>query len=465
MTKGKILIKSYTDSFNIETLMIIGIAQNTLDNRDETTVMEERTVSIDDLAGLERKVGNLSKLVKINGIINSTLDIGKLLTIIMEIIKDIMETEASTLLLYDEKENNLVFKVALGESGRELVEKYRVKMGQGIAGWVAETRKYTVVNNVYEDKRFDPNFDKQTGFITKAIACTPLLFKGKLLGVIQAINPLNKPGFDEGDIDLFNVFADQAALAVQNATFFMNALEEERFKVELTSARSFQQSLIPYINRKYENIYIAAKSIAAREIGGEFHGVYPVNNNIAVALCDIHEKGIPGGLNASLMNGMLKALTAVKGHKPGMLIRALNKLISGDAEELSNISFFYGFIDINERIINFVNSGVAYPILVRDGISRYLKFRSSGFNENIAEVKKVKVKLQQGDYFVIFSDSMVNFKNRNGLALGLKRIMNFLQKEFDDPGNLIDALIGFAEDFTGGIEIREDISIIAFKVL
>ena len=86
---------------------------------------------------LERQVNNLTKLVDINGIINSTLDIGKLLTIIMEIIKDIMNTEASTLLLYEEESDSLVFKVALGEAGQELTEKYRVAIGQGIAVYTA----------------------------------------------------------------------------------------------------------------------------------------------------------------------------------------------------------------------------------------------------------------------------------------------------------------------------------------
>ena len=226
--------------------------------------------NLSDLAELERKVSNLSKLVYINGIINSTLDIGKLLTIIMEIIKDIMESEASTLLLYDQAENNLVFKVALGESGRDLAEKYRLELGQGIAGWVAENMKSIYVNDVYRDSRFDPTFDQETGFVTKSIACTPLLYKGKLLGVIQAINPVNSPGFNEQDMDLFRIFANQASLAVQNAVFFQSALEEERIRVELESARTLQDALIPDINEKFSSIRIAAKSKTAREVGGSF---------------------------------------------------------------------------------------------------------------------------------------------------------------------------------------------------
>ena len=426
--------------------------------------MNEQENKISDLAELERKIDNLTKLVYINGVINSTLDIGKLLTIVMEIIKDIMNTEASTLLLYDEDENNLVFKVALGGSGKDLVEKYRVEMGQGIAGWVAETRKHISINNVYEDKRFDPNFDRETGFTTKSIACTPLLYKGKLIGVIQAINPVNRPCFDENDMNLFNIFANQAALAVQNAVYFHRALEEERLNVELMSAKSFQESLIPDINEKFENIQIAAKTISAREVGGEFHGIYNVNDNISVALCNIHEKGIPGGLNASVMSGALKALTGLIGNKPSKIVKLLNRSLAGEIKKFNSVSFFYGLIDVSNRLIHFVNTGVAYPILVRDGVARYLKFRSRGFDVDNGDIKQVKVKLKPDDIFIIISDSIINVRSRNGQILGLKKVMNFLQNETGEPERIIESLMNFADKFSQGLEKKEDISIVIFKV-
>ena len=139
----------------------------------------------------------------------------------------LFRSEASTLLLYEEDTRELVFKVALGEAGKELQERYRVRVGQGIAGWVAEHRTTVYINDAYSDERFDPSFDAKTGFTTRSMLCAPLLFKGRLVGVIQAINPVNRPGFDDEDVVLFNAFATQCVLAVQNAIFFQNALEEE----------------------------------------------------------------------------------------------------------------------------------------------------------------------------------------------------------------------------------------------
>jgi sigma-B regulation protein RsbU (phosphoserine phosphatase) len=413
---------------------------------------------------LERQVHNLNKLVEINGIINATLDIGKLLTIIMETIKDIMIAEASTLLLYEEKTGDLVFKIALGEAGKELQERYRMSVGQGIAGWCAESRKTVVVNDVYSDDRFDPNFDKHTGFKTKAILCAPLLFKGKLLGVIEAINPLEKEGFDDDDLTLFKAFANQAVLAVQNAIFFQNALEEERIKNEIAAAQSLQESLLPEISDSSRNIQIAARAVSAREMGGGFYDISShQDGTVRLALGDIHDKGIPGAMHASMISGGIKALSSFRGENPSIFIKTLNSFVS-DIKTISRLSLFYGVVNPGERSIQFVNTGFSYPILVRDGLARYIRFGKQSPDEEVIKAKKVKVLLKSGDFFVIITDGIVNLKNRNSQRLGLKRIMDFLGGGFDTAENIVNDLLNFADEFTEGLEKREDYSIIAFMM-
>ncbi len=414
---------------------------------------------------LERQLHNLSKLVEINRIINSTLDIGKLLTIIMEMIKDIMKTEASTLLLYDEDTDDLVFKVALSDVGDALQEKYRVKVGQGIAGWVARERKSIYVNDVYKDDRFEPDFDRKTGFTTRAILCAPLLFKGKLLGVIQAINPVSRPEFTDEDMNLFRSFADQAALAVQNAIFFQNALEEVRIKHELTAAHSIQESLHPAVQQGYGKVSLAARSLPAREVGGEFYEIINFDDNsLGIALGDIRAKGIPGALYASLVNGALKALTGERGPVVGPVVKRLNDLVRQHAPVTDAVSFFYGIIEPAAQNMTFMNTGVAYPILVRNNQARYLKFSSKPLGGETVEAKKVRVKFQQGDMLVIITDGIVHLKNRNAQLMGLKRVMDRCEKAHQTPADIIDALLDMANDFTEGLEQREDISIIALKV-
>jgi len=425
---------------------------------------ENDNLSIDfsELKYLERQIHNLGRLVEINGIINSTLDMARLLTLIMEIIKDIMDTEASTLLLYEEATRELVFKVALGEAGKELEEKYRVKSGQGIAGWVAEHRKTVYINDAYSDERFDPSFDAKTGFATRSVLCAPLLYKGRLVGVIQAINPENRPGFDEEDVALFNAFATQCALAVQNAIFFQNALEEERIKSELAAAHSIQRSLLPIINRREGEVSIGARSISAREMGGEFYDIFFLKDgSIAVSLGDLHTKGIPGALYASVVSGAVKALSHGGSDNPAGIISYVQDIARDHVSESLKLSLFYGILRRDDDIIRFASTGIAYPILVRGGVARYLRF-GAAVGENAS--RNVSVKLKKGDAFVIISDGLINVKNRAGQLLGLSRVMKRLEAGFESTGGAIDSLLALMEDFSEKLERREDVSIIVLKM-
>ena len=418
-----------------------------------------------DLAFLERQIYNLTKLVEINNVINATLDIKKLLIVIMEIIKDIMQAEASTMLLFDDETGELVFKVALGEAGSELIEKYRVKLGQGVAGWVAENRKPVIINDVYTDPRFDPTFDKYTGFTTKSIVCTPLLFKGKLLGVIQAINPINRPLFEDEDLSLFKVFSNQASLAVQNAIFFQNALEEERISIELSSARSMQESLIPDINTKYYDIHICSKSFAAREVGGEFHSVYKFENNkIGIALGDIHEKGISGGLKASILSGATRAISGLKGKDAALVVSLLYKYVIKEIRSINEISIFYGVVDSYAKELSFVNAGTSYPILIRDRIPRYIKTGASILTDKKKVIKRIKMGIKPGDFFIVVTDGLLNVKNKDGLKFGIKGVMNFLKGDFENSADLMDRLMEHINVYSSGLWKMEDISIIIMNM-
>ncbi|HPF04636.1 MAG TPA: SpoIIE family protein phosphatase [Spirochaetota bacterium] len=417
---------------------------------------------------LERQVENLSKLVEINGIINSTLNINRLLSIVMEMIKDIMSTEASSLLLFDEEKRELVFKVALGEAGDELMEKYRVRTGQGIAGWVAQNRKDIIANDVYNDHRFDPMYDKSTGFLTRAILCSPLLFKGKLLGVIQAINPVGRDKFDENDMSLFRIFANQAALAVQNAIFFQKAIEEERLTSELKAAQVIHNSLAPHINIKDGYFSAAAKSIPAREVGGAFHLVREFNDaRYLITLGNLNNKGIPGAMRASTLSGIIRAMIELDVYDPEEIINRVNNLCNADLKCSEGISLFIASIDSKNRKLKFVNSGDCYPLLIRNNKVFYLRFADragGGLGCNKFFATNIDFSLEKKDLFVVLSGGITELKNSNGRELGLQGIIRFLEKNAGEPDIVIESLIKYADNYTGCAERRKDLSIVAFMV-
>lgn len=420
-----------------------------------------------ELEKLRKENRNLTHLAEITRIINSTLDIGKLLNTIMQAIKEIMNTEASSLLFYDEKTDELVFKVALGEAGDQLTEKSRTKTSEGIVGWCARNLSPVIVNDVYSDERFNPSFDKITGFKTRAVICAPLLFKGRLIGVIQGINPTAKDHFNEEDMKQFLLFADQAVLAVQNAILFEKAVEEKRIQNELSAAKSFQQLFLRPFNGRISGLDVASESIAAREVGGEFYDIIQFDDRAVGFLAgDIHQKGIPGAISASFIAGAAKAFAKTTGKAPLYYIRDIENFVMANSDLFRDVSFFYSLFSPLDKTMEFINTGFAYPILLRGGKSHYLKFNTHSFGgESGGKSRKVKVRLETGDLFIILTDGIINLKNEKSHLFGLKRAMDVIAAAPPESAAILEQLKREASEFTGRYGRREDMTFICTKVL
>lgn len=175
----------------------------------------------------------MALLLEVSCLLSSKLELGELLKTVLQLAARVVDAETASLLLLDEKTNELYFDVALGLG--EDAAKVRLRLGQGIAGTVAETRTSEIINDVHQDKRWSPKMDEQTGFTTRSILAVPILLKGKLVGVVEAINKRGGP-FSPGDREAFEAFASQAGVAIDNARLF-SSLKEEKFKLETVFAQ------------------------------------------------------------------------------------------------------------------------------------------------------------------------------------------------------------------------------------
>jgi signal transduction histidine kinase len=145
-------------------------------------------------------------------------------------VSKLMRAERSTLFLYDDAAKQIWSKVAEGEGGREI----RLKLGQGIAGWVAEHNASVNIADAYADARFNPEIDAQTGYRTRSVAAVPLADKqGKLIGVLQVLNHQGGP-FDVTDVGLLETIGVQTVYAIENARLSQELIDQNK---ELEAAR------------------------------------------------------------------------------------------------------------------------------------------------------------------------------------------------------------------------------------
>ncbi len=173
---------------------------------------------------LDRK--RLETLIDINTLINSNYtDIKVLLTRIIESATRLSHGEASSLLLVHPENQKLYFEIALGKKGTE-IKKFSLNMGEGIAGWVAQNNTSLIVNDAKSDERFASEISMRLGFPTDSILAVPMRLKDKCVGVIEIINKKENHGFTDDDLQWLEIFATQAAIAIQNARAYQKIQEE-----------------------------------------------------------------------------------------------------------------------------------------------------------------------------------------------------------------------------------------------
>jgi signal transduction histidine kinase len=183
----------------------------------------------------------VSTLLRSSALINSSLHTNDVLNFAMKAAEEFMEAEASSVYELDTEEANIIVRLARGEKGGSLQFR-RLKLGEGIAGWVIQNGEPVIVEDVRKEERFSDRFDKETGFTTKSLVCVPLTIRGKGIGALQVINKRNGNPFTEEDKELLTALAQQIAVALDNAKLYQRL--EKKFEFTAEELKIAQKRLI-----------------------------------------------------------------------------------------------------------------------------------------------------------------------------------------------------------------------------
>src|ERR1700724_1398704 len=147
--------------------------------------------------------------------LTSSLDLDSILQTIMEKMAEYFRPDNWSLLMVDEERDELYFAIVVGKASESL-KNVRLKVGEGIAGWVAKHGERVVVPDVCADPRFAKRIDEMTKWETRSIICVPLRSKLRVLGVIQLLN-VRMEHFTAQESFFTQSICDYAAIAIENA--------------------------------------------------------------------------------------------------------------------------------------------------------------------------------------------------------------------------------------------------------
>jgi PAS domain S-box-containing protein len=208
----------------------------------------------------QRKARVMSALAESSAIITDSFKLEDILVHILEQISGLLGVQAVSLALIDSNQDELVFRAATGwKTSADLPT--RLKIGRGVAGWVARNGQDLIVPDVSADSRFDPEVSQRTGLEVTAVACAPIRSRGQVIGVLEALNPADG-AFDADAILVLTGIGILAGSTIRHAQLFERLQAAHQRYREL-----FEDSIDPILITNQEGIVLEANRQAAWMIG------------------------------------------------------------------------------------------------------------------------------------------------------------------------------------------------------
>ena len=194
---------------------------------ESSQAQQKRIAELEAALARERRVSRA--LREVGSALGTTLDLDDLLELILSTLTDLVEANRATLYLLDEATAELVSRVVVGQQVRSI----RIKVGHGIAGFVAQSGKPVRLRDAYNDPRFEREWDVLTGYRTASMLAAPLKnHLGRTIGVIQVLNKQSGDEFTEADEAMVTALCTQAAVAIDNSRLFLSLIQKNKQLVD-----------------------------------------------------------------------------------------------------------------------------------------------------------------------------------------------------------------------------------------
>ncbi len=402
----------------------------------------------------------LDVLNKIGKALSSVFNLDDLLNMIMEKITEIMDADRSTLYILDKEKNILWSKIAQG------TKEIKLQLGQGIAGFVAETGKIINIPDAYKDSRFNPETDKKTGYRTRSMLTIPMRNReGEITGVIQTLNK-KKGVFKKNDEELALVLGTQISVAIENVRLYEYYLAKKEVEHEMKIACQTQQNLLPRSSPKIENFDISGFNIPARDTGGDYFDYIKLENDKwALTIGDITGKGMPAALLMTTARAYIRALSSISSICE--MIGKVNQAMCVDTEQEKFLTLFYGILDPKESSFTFTNAGHDPPFLFHENTVEKLATNNLFIGSfPLVKYNEKKVNLSKGDIIAFYTDGIVEANNEKNELFGEERFIEIVKNNKNlSSQDLIAKIHKEIKKFAKNSPQHDDITLIILKVL
>ena len=303
------------------------------------------------------------------------------------------------------------------------------------------------------------------------VAAVPIEVEGRRRGLVIVADKESRVGvgpFAATDRRTLSLFANQAAIALENARLHREALEKQRLEREMELAAEIQQRLLPTVLPEVAGFELLGWSRPAQEVGGDYYDLIALRDGSwGLVVGDVSGKGVPAALMVSTVHSALRLLLDRLEVGPALLER-LNRHIAETSAPNKFITFFMAEVDSDTRDVRFLNAGHNPAILI-DAAGEPTELETGGLPLGLlpdGSYNGGQVAMDPGDLLCIYSDGITEAISCDDEEFGTGRLLDVLRATREQPlASIISAIDRATADFAAGMPQADDQTLLLLRRL
>lgn len=406
----------------------------------------------------------LFALLDLSKALGSQIDLDSLLGIAVDKASAVVDAERTSIYIFDAVRGFLRTSHAPG-----IDDEIELTLGSGVAGDVARTMRIANVPSAYDDPRFDPQFDRRTGYKTRSILAAPIISStGQLLGVVQSLNKTTAPAFDAADESLIVAVASHIAGAMERTRLTISNLESERLSEALKLASEIQMRMLPGTTLAQEGapIDLAASIRPAKMVGGDLYDFELTGNRLYFCIGDVSGKGIGSALIMALTKTLFRANVPYF-DDAARLTEAVNARLYEETGPTMFVTAFCGYLDLESGHLRFCNAGHDRPFILHTDGSVSLLESKPGIALGV--VAKFRYPLQEttlkaGDALFLYTDGVTEATNADEQLFTVAKLKQTLDEcSRDSASQIVSQVTRAVDQFVQNAPQADDITMMCLR--
>jgi sigma-B regulation protein RsbU (phosphoserine phosphatase) len=417
----------------------------------------------------EQRVLEQAVLLTFSNQLLGRLDLEDVIHYLVEQVRQILQVDASALLLPGDEDGLLDFRAASGWWSDPVAERRQIR-ADGELGPAQAMR--TLQPHLVEDLEqselapYLPDWLRAEGF--RAYAVVPLLVEGHPIGLltVQARQPRL---LDESGLRLLRLMANQAAIAIEKARLHQEEVKGQALEREMELGRQIQLSLLPKSTPVLPGWEFAVHYQPARQVGGDFYDFFDLPNGqgrMGLAVADVMGEGVPAALFMALGRTVIRTI-ALSQQSPAAVLTLANPLILRDSHADLFLSAFYAILDTGSGRLSYANAGHNRPIWQRAVTGQIQELAADGIVLGVLpeiDLEERTIDVAPGDVLVLYTDGVTEAMDAENRMFGRDRLQAAVATcAGDSAQQAVESIVQALGEFTGGTQQSDDITILVVR--